>query len=90
MTQKELADAVGISQRSVSAYESEGTSKRPVLVSWALVTGVPVRWLTDGTIPPSGPLAQSEELRTFNPKITPMSQIRRTTHSSDSPTFSAA
>lgn len=45
LSQDQLADRVGISRRSVSTYEANGTSKRPVLLAWALVCGVPLSWL---------------------------------------------
>lgn len=51
LSQQELADAIGISRRSVSAYESNGTTKRPVLLSWALLCHVPMAWLADETEP---------------------------------------
>ena len=50
MGQQEMADEIGISRRSVSAYEGGGSiPKRPVLLSWALRTGVPLEWLRSGT-----------------------------------------
>jgi len=50
MGQQEMADEIGISRRSVSAYECGGsTPRRPVLLSWALRTGVPLEWLRSGT-----------------------------------------
>lgn len=51
MTQQQLADAIGIGLRSVSHYESGRQVKRPVLVSWALATGVPLMWLETGNAP---------------------------------------
>lgn len=46
MSQQQLADLVGISRRSVSAYESgDSTPRRPVLLAWALATGVNMGWL---------------------------------------------
>lgn len=48
LSQQELAEAIGVSRRSISAYETNGTLKKPVLLSWALRTGVPLPWLRDG------------------------------------------
>lgn len=46
LSQSELADDLGISQRSISVYEAdEHPPKRPVLVSWALRCGVDLSWL---------------------------------------------
>lgn len=51
LDQQELADLLGIAQRSIGNYEREVTRpKRPVLLSWALATGVPLGWLTEGDI----------------------------------------
>ena len=47
--QEELAAITGISARSVHNYESGFTSPRkPVLLTWAVTTGVPLAWLADG------------------------------------------
>ena len=54
LTQKELADEIGVSNRSISAYESGSPIKRPVLLAWSLRTGVPIEWLRDG-VAPNGP-----------------------------------
>jgi transcriptional regulator with XRE-family HTH domain len=51
LNQQQLADAIGISRRSVSTYESAGTSNRPVLRSWAAECNVPVRWLEECCTP---------------------------------------
>lgn len=49
MTQDELADAIGISRRTVTTYEHGGTRPSRVIIrGWALATGVPVDWLTSG------------------------------------------
>lgn len=48
LQQQQLADKIGISRRSVSAYENDDSiPSRPVLLSWALATGVRLRWLKD-------------------------------------------
>ena len=62
LEQGQLADLIGISRNSVSNYERGArTARRPVLVSWALATGVPLAWLEHGQAPnaknphPDGP-----------------------------------
>lgn len=50
LEQPELADMIGIARSSLSAYENgHRTPRRPVLLSWALATGVPLEWLTEGS-----------------------------------------
>lgn len=50
LSQEELADAVGISRRSISNYEVGLTQpNRPNMLSLALVTGVSLEWLMAGT-----------------------------------------
>lgn len=47
--QAELAERIGISTRSVGKYESGAADpRRPTILSWAIATGVPVEWLTEG------------------------------------------
>lgn len=54
LSQAELAQAIGISRRSVTNYEAGTTlPRRPVLLSWAMVTGVRREWLAYGVIPDS-------------------------------------
>lgn len=44
--QRELGEAIGVSQVSVNKYEhDDATPRRPVLVSWAMATGVALAWL---------------------------------------------
>lgn len=46
LNQSEMAEQIGISRGSVLGYESDRRIPgRPVLVSWALRTGVPLWWL---------------------------------------------
>lgn len=53
MSQGDLADAAGISRRSISSYENgERTPSRPQVLAWAMVTGVPIKWLIDGSTNP--------------------------------------
>lgn len=49
LSQGELAARIGISMSSVSRYEVDKTAPgRPVLLSWALCTGVSLEWLLGG------------------------------------------
>ncbi len=49
LSQQELAEATGISRRSISAYEGgSGDPKRPALLAWSLTTGVSYEWLKTG------------------------------------------
>lgn len=58
LTQEQMAAEIGIARRSVSAYESGATVKRPVLLSWAMRTSVPLAWIETGSLsgqtPPDG------------------------------------
>lgn len=54
-TQRDFADAIGISKNTVSNYETEATRvKRPVLAQWALLTGFSIHWLETGELPDPG------------------------------------
>lgn len=47
--QAELAERIGIARSALSSYENgHRTPRRPVLLSWALATRVPVEWLITG------------------------------------------
>jgi transcriptional regulator with XRE-family HTH domain len=49
MEQLELAESIGLSRATVSGYERGATlPKRPVLVAWAMVTGVSLEWIEGG------------------------------------------
>lgn len=53
-TQSAFADHIGVSARSLGKYErGEASPRRPVLLAWALATGVPVEWLLHGVAPTS-------------------------------------
>jgi transcriptional regulator with XRE-family HTH domain len=50
LDQSDFADQVGISRRSVTNYEKGHSSpSRPVLLAWAMRTGVAMEWLSKGT-----------------------------------------
>lgn len=51
MDQTDLADALGISVRSVKRYEAGDPIKRGILLGWALATGVNATWLETGVTP---------------------------------------
>jgi transcriptional regulator with XRE-family HTH domain len=51
LTQQELADAIGVDRKTISAYELD-ERKRPmksIISAWALRCGVPREWLISGT-----------------------------------------
>lgn len=52
LTQQELAAEIGVSHRSITNYESDRSSpKRPVLVTWAMRTGVDLSWILQQDAP---------------------------------------
>jgi transcriptional regulator with XRE-family HTH domain len=57
MDRQQMALAIGISRRSIATYEaSDQLPRRPILVTWALATGVPRDWLETGKAhSPEGP-----------------------------------
>lgn len=51
-TQESIAKQLGISQRSVSNYESgERTPSRAIVIAWSFATGVDLHWLETGEAP---------------------------------------
>lgn len=58
LTQAQLAELIGVSQRTVARAEEstdDHLPKRPVMVAWALGTAVPLAWLESGSSPsPNG------------------------------------
>jgi len=64
LNQSELGAVTGISRRSVSSYESgEATPRRPVLIAWAMATGVPLSWLEGDDGGPAGRPRQDSNLQ---------------------------
>lgn len=61
MTVKQLADATGISEKTINNYEAgRHAPRRPSLIAWALATGVSLEWLTTGKAPdPTGRRAKT-------------------------------
>src|SRR5215469_942615 len=51
LDQRELSALIGVSTRSIYAAEN-GTSRprRPVLMAWAMATGVSLEWIVDGDL----------------------------------------
>lgn len=63
LSQEQLAEAMGISRRTVSTYEGDAgaTVKRPTLLAWAMLCGVDMDWLKSGEAPgPSDPGANMD------------------------------
>lgn len=55
LDQQQLADKIGMARTTVSNYENGITPpKRPILLSWAMATGVPLKWLQTGQRGPDG------------------------------------
>ena len=49
LEQRELAADIGVSRNTVHNYErGRVVPRRPVVLAWAIRTGVPVSWLWDG------------------------------------------
>lgn len=52
LEQAELASEIGVSRNTVRNYEAEKTApRRPVLLAWAMRTGVSLEWLTQDERP---------------------------------------
>ncbi|MEV4902390.1 helix-turn-helix transcriptional regulator [Citricoccus sp. NPDC055426] len=50
--QREFAEEIGISLKSVTNYENGHTAPRQIVMkAWALRTGVPLEWLQTGEYP---------------------------------------
>jgi len=51
LEQRQLGAMIGVSARSIYAAESgRSRPRRPVLVSWAMATGVSLEWIVDGDL----------------------------------------
>lgn len=50
MSQMELSELIGASKRTIGRYEDGAEPKRPVVISWALATGVSLDWLETGEL----------------------------------------
>lgn len=61
LTAQQIADAIGISRKSVTNYEG-GTTRplRPILRAWADVTGTYEEWLETGAAPFPGGMNPAE------------------------------
>ena len=69
LSQKELADLTGVSQRSISAYEGQAKPpRRPVLLAIHMATGVPMEWLETGQASTPGPEGTSAPGGTRTPQ----------------------
>lgn len=55
LTQPQLAELLGISDKTVKRYESGHAAKRGLVLGWAMACGVNARWLETGEIPDNGP-----------------------------------
>ena len=48
LSQQQLADLLGISERTVKRYEAGGVYKRGIILGWALACGIDPAWLELG------------------------------------------
>ncbi len=56
LDQETMAAAVGVARKSISRWENNVSApRRPVILSWALRTGVPYEWLLTGEVAVNGP-----------------------------------
>lgn len=53
MTQRQMAEAIGIGRATVANYEAGKMVRRAPVMAWALATGVDAKWLMTGEAPPS-------------------------------------
>lgn len=51
LTQRQLAERIGVDKNTVSNYEADRTKRRQrvTMRQWAAETGVPLTWIADGT-----------------------------------------
>lgn len=79
LSQTELAEAIGISRRSITSYESgDAQPKRPVIIAWALRTGASSEWLVTGRVSGDTPPGLDTELTvTKEPRPRPNRENRR-------------
>lgn len=65
LSQTELAEAIDLGRRSITGYENGVREpRRPVLLAWALATGVDQQWLMYGSDQPSDPEGAGAPSRT--------------------------
>lgn len=57
LDQGQLAERIGVARSTIARMEQGKTTraKRPLLVAWALATGVSLQWIETGVGPESGP-----------------------------------
>ena len=48
LSQTQLAERLGISERTIKRYEAGATPKRGIVLGWAMATGVNATWLEHG------------------------------------------
>ena len=74
LTTRELAEQIGVSQKTITDAEGDKrpTVRRPVLIAYAMVSGVSLGWLETGRTPagpmPDGGLEVMRARRDSNPQ----------------------
>lgn len=64
LSQADLAELTGISRRTISSYEQGSTPKRTNVLAWAMATGYPYTWITDGSTGGTNPPGDQQERTT--------------------------
>ena len=62
MSQKALAQAIGVTQRQVQAAENNEVTPKPfLLMSYAMISNIDLNWIETGEEKPSGPIGPDGE-----------------------------
>lgn len=65
----EFATLIGVSRNTIGNVESGRVQPRKIVLNaWALVTGVPLEWLRDGTVPTTDGNGGGRAWRDSNPQ----------------------
>lgn len=67
MSQLQLSELIGASKRTIGRYEDGAEPKRPVVIAWALATGVSLDWLETGDLKEENPSPGGDGLQSSEP-----------------------